>query len=209
MQNKFFFLILWDILTVKDFLIFRNINFTFPKLGIITTLFSQACHFRLYFYPLRLVVGEGVLVIGSVCLSVTFFLHDNLNRSCLIWIFFCMWFSIIIILDEFLCGNISRTGIGKKIVFFLKNHWFWEFCLVYAITWVDLIWFEFFFHVTCNYYCLGWFPLLHDCVFVLSYNYDCLYCWICLIWALWLACAADTPHFHALGTSFIWFITEN
>ena len=65
----------------------------------------------------------------------------------LIWFekIFYMWIAIIIILDEFLYGNISKMGLGENFSFLLKNHQFWELSLVYAITWVNVIWFEKFF----------------------------------------------------------------
>ena len=41
----------------------------------------------------------------------------------LIWFdCFCTWLAFIIILDEFLCGNISKTGLDGNLTFLLKNH---------------------------------------------------------------------------------------
>ena len=44
--------------------------------------------------------------------------------------------------------------LGENLSFWLKNHKFWELCLVYATTSVDMDRFELFLHVACNY--LSW-----------------------------------------------------
>ena len=52
---------------------------------------------------------------NSGCLSVTLScLRDNLSKHGWIWIIFCMWLLIIIILDGFLHGNIWSKGFEGK-----------------------------------------------------------------------------------------------
>jgi hypothetical protein len=97
--------------------------------------------FKLCFYPPAIAVGDIVIAVvhPSVTLSC---LHDNLSKHGWIWIMFCMWLVIIIILDGFFHGNIWSKILGENLSFWLKNHQFWELCLVYAITLVNMDRFE-------------------------------------------------------------------
>ena len=59
-----------------------------------------------------------------------FFLHMACNNHYLGWVFIWKYF--------------KNWFTGEILVFLLKNCWFWELSVVYAITRVDLIWFDFF-----------------------------------------------------------------
>ena len=82
---------------------------------------------NLYVYPPAIAVRDIVIaairlsVCLSVCPSVTLScLCNNLSKHGWIWIIFCVWHVIIIILDGFLHGNIWIKVITKKQEFWGK-----------------------------------------------------------------------------------------
>ena len=79
---------------------------TRPTLSLLTHYYLSPCDSSEgYSNSARLSVRPSVIL---SCL------RDNLSKHGWIWIIFCMWLVIIIILDELLHGNIWSKGFGRK-----------------------------------------------------------------------------------------------